>query len=512
MTAEQTEYQLAGKNFLVTGSMAEAANPELKTRARAFVKALTAEIIRRGGNLVVYLSKEPLDPDNECLTFDWLITREVAQAFPEEQAVPRLVVVTSDRGRREKMTEAQRVLLGQLAARKVCTIEHLPDTTVTGGNIGDAQVEYADAMFAIAGGKGVTDRAHKLARAGIPTLPMDIETGGICDDGPGAVGLNRDFMNAPASLMPYTGKHAQTELVGLSLQTPVQPIEKIAARSVELIRLELAAKEAAAKTDVLVLTALPVELGAVRMAFNIAPDAAPRTVRDAYHVWRCQQRTPDGNTVTIDIACFAMAGNVNAAVVTTALIAELGPAHVVMAGIAAGAIDKCRLGQVFIAERVIAYEGKAMLFGGAEQARPEQYGVTARVRQDFARYLSTPDLVKDRLEDAWKLHGLTIPTDVKDVPVATTPLPDITTIAAGEELLRDPARVDEIRLLHGKIEVFEMEAVGVCAACHNEGVPAIVIRGISDFGNQFKDNRFHEIASRAAAIVAEDFIRNGLRI
>ncbi|WP_186038780.1 phosphorylase [Burkholderia gladioli] len=512
MTAELSIPALIGKNFLITGSMAEGADATLKTRARDYVKALANEVVRRGGNLVVYLAAEPLDADGECLTFDWLIAREVDRLFPDEQASARLIVVTSDRNRREKMNDAQRVLLAKLAARRVCVIENLRDSTVTGGNIGDAQVEYADAMFALAGGKGVTDRAYKLAKEGVPTLPMDIETGGICNDGLGALGLHRDFMNNPSSLMEHTGKQAVTELLGLSLQTPVQPLEKIAARSVELMHLELAEKQAAARTDVLLLTALPVELAAARMAFDIPENASPRTVRGTYNVWRSQKRTSDNGTVTVDVACFATAGNVNAAAITATLIAELGPAHVVMIGIAAGLREKCKLGQVVIAERVVAYEGKAVLNGGDEQARPEQYHITARVRQGLARYLSTPELLKDRLDAAWRQHEFQMPTNVTAGPVANSPLPEATTIAAGEELLRDEARLQQIRTLHGKIEVFEMEAVGVHAACQNEGVPAIVIRGISDFGDETKDGRFHDAASRAAAIVADDFIRNCLSV
>jgi nucleoside phosphorylase len=55
-----------------------------------------------------------------------------------------------------------------------------------------------------------------------------------------------------------------------------------------------------------------------------------------------------------------------------------------------------------------------------------------------------------------------------------------------------------------------MEATGIFTACETHGVPCLVIRGISDFGDTTKDNQFHDLASRAAAIVAADLVASGL--
>ncbi|WP_090690596.1 5'-methylthioadenosine/S-adenosylhomocysteine nucleosidase [Paraburkholderia phenazinium] len=501
---------LVGKNILIAGSILESTDGALARRARDFVKALAAEVIHHGGRLVVYLGGEPVDSNGDGLTFDWLIAREVDALCPGEQIAPRLIVVTSERNRREKMTEEHRKLIAQLTMRNVCDIVPLHDATVTGGNIGDAQVDVADAMFAVGGGKGVLDRARKLAKLNIPTLASDIEVGGYSNDGEGAIGLHRQFMNDPTSLMMFTGPAAVKRVLALSLQEPVQSAKDIAAASVALIGAELVAKQDAARTDVLVLTALAVELTAAKTAFSIAPEASPRRTESGINYWRSQQRRADGTIVTCDVASFGNAGNVNAASMTSTLISELGPTLVLMVGIAAGMRDKCKLGQVVIAERVVGYEGMAVVQGGKEEARPEQYPLNPRVRQDITAYLSAPMQVKERLDNAWKLHELTMPEDVEAGPVTDTSLPELSTIASGEQLLRDTARFAQLRELHGKIEVVEMEAVGVHAACHHNSVPALVIRGISDFGDSTKDGRFHALASNAAALVAIDLIKSGL--
>jgi hypothetical protein len=95
--------------------------------------------------------------------------------------------------------------------------------------------------------------------------------------------------------------------------------------------------------------------------------------------------------------------------------------------------------------------------------------------------------------------------------VATSIAMRLGTIASGEKLLRDPAKLLSVRdEIHGKTEAGEMEAAGVVEACRRANVPWLVVRGISDFGDELKDDRFHAFAARAAAAVLVDFIAWGL--
>ena len=89
-------------------------------------------------------------------------------------------------------------------------------------------------------------------------------------------------------------------------------------------------------------------------------------------------------------------------------------------------------------------------------------------------------------------------------------MPRTATIASGEKLLRDPEKFKALREINGKIEIAEMEGTGLFEACHNYKKPVLMIRGISDFGDSTKDNRFHSLAAKAAAAVTVDFIIHGL--
>lgn len=512
MSGEPEELRLQGKSILIAGSIAEAADQSLSDRARAFAQSLAGAVLYAGGGLVVYASSEPLGENGSPLTFDWLIIRETDRLLSTRQVSPRLTIVTSEKNRQEKMTLEQRQQIARLVSRNAAKVIYLPDELVTGGNIGDEQAEIADAMIAIGGGKGVSDRARKLRKQSAPVLPMDIKVGSINGDGEGAVGLHRQLMRDPPSLMPYTAQETQTAMNAFSLQEPIHEVSKISAGVVDLIANELKAKEASRKADVLILTALPIELAAAKMAFNVAEGTQPLYSKSGISYWRSHLIRTDGSRVICEIACFAGAGNTNAAAITSSLLTELSPNTVIMTGIAAGMRDKCRLGQVVIGERIVAYEGAAVLEGHKVEHRPEGYPLERGLGQDIAGYLAHRARLETRLHAAWSQHGLTVPKETETGPVTDTPIPEQTTIASGEKLLRNSVIFAELRQnIHGKIEVAEMESAGVCSACLQHNTPALVVRGISDFGDSRKDNRFHEFAAKAAAIVTSDIVINGLR-
>lgn len=497
--------------ILVAGSASRSAAPDLLDRAHAYVCLLVREVLNAGGGLIVFASTEPKDESGRALVFDWDVIRAVDAAVTEEATSPRLIIVTSERARTEKMNADQRQLIGRLALRNVAEIVNLPSDLVTGGNIGDEQIERASAMIAIGGGKGVADRARKLMKRRIPILPLDIGIGASSEDGEGAVGLHRNFMTEPSRFMPRTGAIAQTRCLALSLHEPVQCLEDVANGSVAIISAELYAERCAAPMDVLVLTALPVELQAAQMALGVMEGTEPQRASIGANYWRSQLQRRDGSIVTCGVACFGTAGNVDAAAFTATLLTEFRPKHVVMIGIAAGMRGKCNLGQVVISDRMVAYEGAAVTEGGKEEARPEIYRPTFDAVQDVAAYLAAPAEVQKRLSEARSRHGIELPQDVQIGPVADNLMPVLATIASGEQLLRDPTKFRQLRELHGKVEVVEMEGVGIFAACAQHKVTSLVVRGISDFGDSTKDNRLHEPAAKAAAVVAVDLLTFGLR-
>lgn len=504
--------RLTSSHILLAGSISNTTENMLIDRAHEFVDTFVEEVLDAGGGFVIYVAAEPVNADNQPLLFDWTVAKAVDKLIPVDSSRVRLKILASQERLQSKTNPEQRRLLGGMIARGVAELIHLEEEVLTGGNVGDEQIEQATVMVALGGGKGVLDRARKMVKRLLPVLPLDLELGANSEDGAGALGILKNFQTNPLTYMPNSGKKVIKVLPALSLQEPVMTLSDISKRIVKIFYEEEQARIDALPPDVLVLTALDVELAAAKQAFGIAEDAEHTTTVNGLHIWKAPITKRGGKTASCVVACFAGAGNVDAASVTSMLLAELRPANVMMLGIAAGLRGKCALGEVVFAERVVAYEGAALVEGGKVEARPEIIRLSMRVRQDLSTYLSNRMTLESRLTDTYKVLGIEFPDPVEAGPVAQSLMPKIATIASGEKLLRDPEKFLGMRELHGKIEVAEMEGAGLFAACANFGKPVLMVRGISDFGDSKKDNRFHLLAAKAAAAVTVDFIANGMTL
>lgn len=503
---------LASGHILLAGSISNTTDNMLVDQAHAFVDTFVGEVLDAGGGFVIYVAAEPVNADNKPLLFDWTVAKAVDQRIQGDSATVRLKIVASHERLQTKANPEQRRLLGGMIARGVAELVPLDEEVLTGGNVGDEQIEHASAMVALGGGKGVLDRARKMAKKQLPVLPLDLQLGANSEDGTGALGVLKHFQANPLTYMPNSGNQVVKVLPALSLQEPVLTFADISRRIVNIFQQEELARIAALPPDVLVLTALDVELAAAKQAFGVAEDAEHTTTANGLHIWKAPVTTRGGKEASCVVACFAGAGNVDAASVTSMLLGELRPANVMMLGIAAGMREKCALGEVVLAERIVAYEGAAMVDGGKVEARPEISRLNMRVRQDVSTYLSNRTSLEVRLTERYRELDIVFPDQVEAGPVAQGVIPKTATVASGEKLLRDPEKFMGLRELHGKIEVAEMEGAGLFAACANFGKPVLMVRGISDFGDAKKDNRFHLLAAKAAAAVTVDYIAHGITV
>lgn len=503
---------LAESCILLAGSISQGTENALIDRSHSFVEAFVEDVLDSGGGFVIYVGAEPVNADQKPLVFDWTVARTINKLIPGDCAKPRLKIVAAPERLQTRASPEQRILLNGMIARNVAELVHLEDEIVTGGNVGDEQVEVASAMVALGGGKGVLDRARKMAKKSLPVLPLDLQLGALSEDGAGAIGILKSFHASPLTYMPNTGKKVVKSLPALSLQEPVLSLADIAKRIVKVFHEEDQARLAALPPNVLVLTALDIELAAAKQAFGIGEDAAPITTDIGLHVWKAPVSRRDGKVASCMVACFAGPGNVDAAVVTSTLLAEFKPENVVMMGIAAGLRDKCKLGEVVLGERVVAYGGAAVLEGDKVEQRPEMTRLSMKVRQDLSVYLSNIQGLESRLTRSYEKMEIEFPTHVEAGPVTVDVKPRTATIASGEWLIRDPHKFRGLRELHGKVEATEMEAAGVFAACGSHNKPVLLVRGISDFGDSLKDNRFHLLAAKAAAAVTADYIAHGLTL
>lgn len=269
--------------------------------------------------------------------------------------------------------------------------------------------------------------------------------------------------------------------------------------------------------DIGILTVIAPELDAVRRALGLRREPKERANDTVY--WRGTVTSAlQRRNHSVVLAAIGTAGNARAAAVATQMIAKYSPRVVFLVGIAAGMRGKVKIGEVVLPDRVVGYESAALVTGGKRkgtvQPRPEISEISHGNQQDIVNY--SPNLVN--IEQLFTQMGGKTPhasrgnrKEWREHVAQHIMVRSGIAIASGEKLLRDPNILIGLRrTIHGKIEAGEMEAAGLVHACKVSETPWFIIRGISDFGDDFKSDDFHLFASHTAAAVLVDFLRHGL--
>ncbi|NET61912.1 MAG: 5'-methylthioadenosine/S-adenosylhomocysteine nucleosidase [Symploca sp. SIO2E6] len=283
------------------------------------------------------------------------------------------------------------------------------------------------------------------------------------------------------------------------------------------------------KADIVVLTVIPQELAAVKAALGIRdlPDNRSRT-QDSKTIYLHGKlySEPTKRSYSLALGCIGSAGNYDSSQATTEAIQTYDPKLLVLVGIAAGIQDKAKLGEVVFSERVVGYESAAwkQLADGTQavQPRPNMFSVPNGIQQDVTFYVATHkdryNNIQQRLTSGFLHLGGEFPTvsaaessSLQKKDIISSIEIDVCAIASGEKLLKDPSVLEDIKdQQHGRVKVGEMEAIGFATACQKMRRDWLVIRGVSDFGDSYKSDVFHPLASETAATVLADFMQHGL--
>ena len=232
------------ENFiLISGSAGFSCQPEKLSLAIEFVQCFTSEVLRRGGGLVVLAGAEESTKDQLGIPhiFDWVVLREVNQYAQTTTDSPRCYakVVMSDAATESKIDATNLPILKELQQRNVIEICHIRREVFTGGEYRKAELDLADAMLAIGGGKGTYSIGTEMTAAGKPVLPLDFDLGASQNDGDGAVTLNREMMSQPNRFFPNTHPNVINRLQTISLNRGIGDAKTAAQAAVEMMSSEL---------------------------------------------------------------------------------------------------------------------------------------------------------------------------------------------------------------------------------------------------------------------------------
>jgi adenosylhomocysteine nucleosidase len=160
-------------------------------------------------------------------------------------------------------------------------------------------------------------------------------------------------------------------------------------------------------------------------------------------------------------------GNQPAAVLTERAVAEFAPTAVIFVGVAGALQPHLGLGDVVVATHVYAYHGATSQDDGLT-ARPRTWELSHRGHQIAAHLERTGDW-------ASQLPGGEHPPRVHFGPVAAGEIVHYSAVSDPRQWLREH---------YNDAVAIEMEAAGVAQAGHlNDALPAIMVRGISDYAD-----------------------------
>jgi nucleoside phosphorylase len=263
------------------------------------------------------------------------------------------------------------------------------------------------------------------------------------------------------------------------------------------------------KVDVGILTVLAVELEAVQRALSIEPTNRTRVGQSIYYETGIYSDVIKQG-LRVAVGCIGMAGQVEATRMATELIQEFDPAAVILVGICAGLKGAMRIGDVIVPRTVVDL---TMNVAGATETseRPRTFDLRYSMRQmlvgfrldEGAFYRTCAELFGPRIV----LHS------EDDAEVTYEPRVHDNLLVTSNTLFRGDGTLEQLAKRHQGLRAAEMEAGGFIKACEAGVVrPWLVVRGVSDFGETAKNDKFHRLGSCAAASWLRNFLTTGFDI
>lgn len=235
---------MKGKFILIYGSASRSCPVDKLDGAIELVQCFVAEVLRRGGGVVVLGVDElaTVDSHGRPRIFDWIVLRGVEHYVESTSEVPRVCarLVMSDQAVETKLDDQNLQTLSNLEQRGALEVERIRREEYTGGKYRQLEIELADAMLAVGGGKGTYVCGTDMLDVGKPVLPMDFKVGASSEDGEGAVLLHKELTEDPARFFPSTHAEIIDKVDTLSLDREVHQPSVVAQRAAEFLSLELA--------------------------------------------------------------------------------------------------------------------------------------------------------------------------------------------------------------------------------------------------------------------------------
>ena len=188
-------------------------------------------------------------------------------------------------------------------------------------------------------------------------------------------------------------------------------------------------------------------------------------------------------------------GKVNAAMVSTLLLDRYRPSEVIFTGIAGCLNPKMHPGDVVIGQKLIQHDLGRMTADGMRNSSvrsPADGGRNPVFFASDARLVALAERIAGKLT----LDAIDDPAGRRQPRIRTG------VIATGDVFVASRAKRTSLRKRHGA-DAVEMEGAAVAQICHQQKVPFLVIRGLSDDADETANRDLREFIQAASANAAK---------
>ena len=260
------------------------------------------------------------------------------------------------------------------------------------------------------------------------------------------------------------------------------------------------------KFDVLIVAVIDNEYDMVKRVFGL-PDKPELFIESKGH-WFHKSEIKNEMTGESLSCLFTMVGdakNIKMATFLSPILNTYNFDLAVLVGIAAGPKKKVNFGDVIIPPQVLYYES-VKLDDGMERIRSHPFILDPRLEKISVGFVSAhKEMFHSAVSSAFDDFALGECKYIKELSLKRSVL------LSGEKLLSDKEKIDELIFdHHDQARAVEMEGAGFASVCESEGVPWIIFRGISDFGDKDKKKLkgFQKHAALSATIACKLFLEN----
>jgi nucleoside phosphorylase len=264
--------------------------------------------------------------------------------------------------------------------------------------------------------------------------------------------------------------------------------------------------ETKVKYDVIIFTVVKNELNALDKLLSFKTiGKSPKVDLNGIKSWEIDiERENNFDNLNALIVFIGEAGDLECSIAAMRVFQKFDCDLALLCGIAAGLENEIKKYSVVISRGVVDYEPQRLEKDGKITYRPNNYDLDAKTIRD-ATYLETEDEKwREYYQETIEKFG-GINRSELDISLINGAELKAGIIASGRKLFADedtlPILREFLTFKKGIISA-EMESAGFCLACREFTKRWLVIRGISDYGGEDKNDKFNKKYQPIAAMAA----------